>query len=478
MLVIDIGTTGLRSALVRQDGSVASMHYERAAPSSPSPGLVEFDAATMREAILRLAVTCAEGERITGVGVAAQRASTVMWDAQTGEPLAPGIGWQDLRTLGDCLTIRAEQGIAVAPNQTATKARWLVHSRSDVDRSRIRIGTVDSWAAYVLSRGQHHITDHTNAAVTGLYDATRGDWSDRLLEAFDLDRAMMPTIVTTHGMLGEASALDNAPTLAALVGDQQASLIGQGCIYPGDAKITFGTGGMLDVVTGTTPPASSARSLNGTFPIVAFADTAGLTWGAEAIMLSAGSNVEWLCHDMGLLDRPEDSASIAASVPDTEGVVYVPALLGLGTPQWDYGARGTLLGLTRGTTRAHIVRAVLEGIAHRGADLLEATERDTALTISQLRVDGGMSRNETFVQALANATTRPVHVSSVTEATTLGAAYLAGSACGTWPSLPAACAYWSPQSVVEPTAPLDRDRWSEALQRASAWIPGLSTLDF
>lgn len=478
ILVVDIGTTGIRSAIVRDDGRVDRLTHEVATPTSPSPGLVQFDAAAMREIILRLARVAQGNDRVAGVGIAAQRASTIIWDARTGEPLAPGIGWQDLRTVGDCLTIRAETGVAVAPNQTATKARWLLHSRTDVDRANVRIGTVDTWAAWVLSEGTLHVTDHTNAAVTGLYDVATGDWSETLLTAFEIDRTMMPRIVDSSTPLGEARALDGAPVIAGLVGDQQGSLLGQGCIAPGQTKITFGTGGMLDVVTGASLPSSAARGAAGTFPIVAYTGADGRTWGAEAIMLSAGSNVEWLCSDMGMLDRPEDSDAVAASVDDAAGVTYVPALLGLGTPHWDYGARGTLLGLTRGSTRAHVVRAVLEGIAHRGADLVDAAEADTGVTIDSLRVDGGMSRNGTFVQALANATNRPIDVSTVTEATTLGAAYLAGAACGVWASLAEACALWAPRTRVAPTSPFDRQYWREAVERASGWIPGLSALDF
>lgn len=478
ILVVDIGTTGIRSAIVRDDGSVDRLIHEVVTPKTPSPGLVEFDAAAMRDTILGLAGHVQGDQRVVGVGIAAQRASTIVWDVRTGEPLAPGIGWQDLRTVGDCLTIRAETGVAVAPNQTATKARWLLQSLADVERANVRIGTVDSWAAWVLSGGTLHVTDHTNAAVTGLYDATTRDWSEKLLDTFGIDRSMMPRIVNSSAPLGEALALDGAPMIAGLVGDQQGSLVGQGCIAPGQAKITFGTGGMLDVVTGDSPPSTSARSTAGTYPIVAFANADGLTWGAEAIMLSAGSNVEWLCRDMGMLDRPEDSDAVAAGVDDSAGVTYVPALLGLGTPHWDYGARGTLLGLTRGSTRANVVRAVLEGVAHRGADLVEAAEKDTGLTIESLRVDGGMSRNNTFVQALANATSRPIDVSAVTEATTLGAAYLAGAASGVWTSLADACALWTPRTRVAPTSSLDRSRWREAVQRASGWIPGLSALDF
>lgn len=478
VLVVDIGTTGIRSAIVRNDGSIDRLSYERFAPSTPAPGLVEFDAAEMGEVLIRLASTALTNERVDGVGIAAQRASTIAWDARTGAPLAPALGWQDLRTVVDCLTIRSEHGVATAPNQTATKARWLVQSLGAIERNNIRLGTVDSWAAFVLSAGAVHVTDHTNAAVTGLYDAQLGDWSDRMLALFGLERTMMPTLIDSSGLFGEATALPGAPPLAGLVGDQQASLVGQGCLQPGQAKITFGTGGMLDVVTGATPPSSSNRQSGGTFPIVAYANAAGRTWGNEAIMLTAGTNVDWLCHDMGMLAHPADSDQLAASVSDTDGVVYVPALLGLGTPSWDYGARGTLLGLTRGSSRAHVVRAVLEGIAHRGADLLEAAEHDTGLAIPSLRVDGGMSRNQTFLQLLASASARPVHVSPVTDATTLGAAFLAGAACGTWPNLEAACAQWPPHDVIAPTAVLDRQQWHEAVRRASGWIPGLSALDF
>ena len=263
-----------------------------------------------------------------------------------------------------------------------------------------------------------------------------------------------------------------------LGGDQQASLVGQSCVSPGLAKITFGTGGMLDMCTGPTPPASGARTAAGTFPIVAWSRDGSRIWGTEAIMLSAGTNIEWLVDDLGILSSAAESHDVAAQCDTTDGVVYVPALMGLGTPQWDYGARGTMLGLTRGSGRPQITRAVLEGVAHRGADLVEAAETDAGRPIPSLRIDGGMSRNPTFVQALANASGKVVEVSPHTEATTIGAAYLAGLAVGTWGSLDEISAAWRPGRVVEPTASLDRGRWAEAVQRAAGWIPDLSALDF
>jgi glycerol kinase len=244
------------------------------------------------------------------------------------------------------------------------------------------------------------------------------------------------------------------------------------------AKITFGTGGMLDMCRGDQPPSGGHRSQHGTFPIVAWSERGQRVWGEEAIMLSAGTNVEWLVEDMGLIDTAADSEQIAASVTDSGGVVYVPALLGLGTPTWDYGARGMLIGLTRGSTRAHVVRAVLEGVAHRGVDLLAATEAATGIDIPVLRIDGGMSRNRVFAQALADAADRPVEVSMLSESTLLGAAFLAGSAHGVWRNLTEATETWQPLIRLEPRQRLDRELWLKASQRAAGWIPELSALDF
>lgn len=479
VLVIDVGTSSLRAAVVRPDASVTAVHQRACPPSTPFPGLVEFDAAAMAAAVLEVAhAALAEAGPVQAVGITNQRASTVVWDRDSGEPIGPGLGWQDLRTVFDCITIASEHGLRLAPNQSATKLRWLLQNSGDLADRRLAFGTVDTWIAWTLSNGALHVTDRTNAALTGLLDAGVTDWNPTAVDVMGGSLAMMPWLVDTTGVVGAATALPGAPPIAALVGDQQASLVGQGCVRPGLAKITFGTGGMLDLCVGPHRPTFASRGAQGCFPVVAWTAGGDATWGVEGIMLSAGTNVEWLVSDLGLLADPAESHAVAASVPDAGGVVYVPALLGLGTPKWDYGARGTLLGITRGSTKAHVVRAVLEGIAQRGADLVEAAEADAGLSIAALRVDGGMSVNPTFVQALADATGHTVEVAPVTEATTLGAGFLAGLAVGVWGGFDDIAAAWRPSRTVQPGARPDRAAWARAVERAAGWIPELSTIDF
>jgi glycerol kinase len=478
LLVIDVGTSGLRAAVVRPDATIAADQHRELLPSSPEAGLVEFDAAEMAAVALEVArAVLAEGGPVDAVGITNQRASTIVWDRATGEPVGPGIGWQDLRTVGTCLVLQAD-GIRVAPNASATKAAWLLDV-ADPDRTRdLCVGTVDSWLAWHLSEGAVHVSDATNAGVTGLMRGDGTDWDDRILEPLRIPRSTLPTVVDSSGIIGQATALDGAPPIASLVGDQQSSLIGQGGVRPGLAKITFGTGGMLDLHLGEPRPRFDRQGDGGCFPIVAWRRGGVTTWGVEAVMLSAGTNVEWLRDDLGIIASAAESHDVASRCETSDGVVYVPALLGLGTPRWDYGARGTLLGLTRGSERPQIVRAVLEGVAQRGADLVDAAEADTGLTIPSLRVDGGMTDNPTFVQALADAAQRPVEVSPVKEATTLGAAFLAGLAVGTWGGWDDIAATWRPRAVVEPAGVLDRERWAQALDRAAGWFPDLSSLTF
>ncbi len=494
VLVVDVGTSGVRAAIVRPDATVEHEHHVRVLPDSPAPGLVEFDAARLAEASLEVArAALADGGPVQAVGIANQRASSIVWERATGRPVAPGIGWQDLRTVGTCLVLQAE-GIRLAPNASATKVMAILDEvdpeRDRAERGELCFGTVDTWVAWTLSGGAAagpdalHVTDATNAAVTALVDPATIDWDTSLLERLKIPPILLPKVVDSSGAIGAATALAGAPPICGIAGDQQASLVGQGCTLPGLAKATFGTGGMLDQCTGAgAGPASAVRGGGGTFPIVAYRIAGEATWGTEAVMLSAGTCVEWLRDDLGILSSADESESVAAQCETAGDVWFVPALLGLGTPVWDFGARGTLVGLTRGSGRPEIVRAVLEGVAHRGADLVEASEADSGHPIGALRIDGGMSHNDVFVGALADAIGRPVEVSPVLEATTLGAGLLAGLAIGTYGSMDDIAATFSPRRTVEPRSDTaaraaGRERWLAARAKAEGTIPELSGISF
>jgi glycerol kinase len=342
---------------------------------------------------------------------------------------------------------------------------------------------VDTWVAWTLSGGALHVTDATNAGITGLLAADGADWDDAMLDALRIPRSVLPAIVDSSGAAGEAAALPGEPVICGIAGDQQASLVGQGCTRPGLAKATFGTGGMLDLCVGALRPGFARRGGAGTFPIVAWQRAGHKTWGVEAVMLSAGTCVEWLRDDLGILSTAAESAEVAAQSESTGDVWFVPALFGMGTPIWDFGARGALVGLTRGSGRAELVRAVLEGVAHRGADLVEAAESDSGYAIASLRVDGGMSDNEVFVTALADAIGRPVEISPVLEATTLGAGLLAGLAVSAYGSEDELADTFRPRRVVEPrlgeaARAQARERWLSARAKAEATIPELSGISF
>lgn len=478
VLVVDVGTSGLRAAVVDHQGQVVTLHHREVPPTSPAPLFVEFDPAAMAAAALDVArAALAEAGPVDAVGIANQRSSTVLWDRATGQPVGPGVSWQDLRTAGMCLMLQA-QGVRLAPNESATKLAFLL-DLADPERERdLCFGTIETWMAWTLSEGAVHVTEPTNAALTGLFRLDGSGWDPAVAGALRVPEAVLPEIVGSAAVSGVASALPGSPPIAGMAGDQQASLIGQGCTRPGQAKLTFGTGGMLDICLGAQRPPFPRVGPAGTFPIVAWGIGGHLTWGLEAAMLSAGQAVGWLRDDLGIITTAAESEEVAGACRDSGGVVFVPALGGLGAPVWDFGARGTLLGLARGTGRPEIVRAVLEGVAHRAVDLVEAAEADSGLPIGTLRVDGGMTANSVFVQALADAAQRPVEVSRVREATTLGAAFLAGVAVGLWSGLDECASLWAPGHTIEPYRRLDRDRWREARDRSLRWVPELSALEF
>ena len=478
-LAIDVGSSSVRTALVDDRGQVSTTHQQSLGVRSTNPGEVELDPAEMARITLELATrTLAEGGRGDVVGITNQRATTIVFDHASGEAVGPALSWQDLRTVLDCLVLQAE-GLRLAPNQSATKIKWLVEQSARPAKD-LRFATVETWIAWHLSRGSTFATDRSNAGLTGLVNHDVTAWDEHVVAALGLDEVMLPRIADTMDSFGVASALAGSAPITALIGDQPASLFGQSCVTSG-AKITFGTGAMLDVIHGGEAPAVLNRFASGCYPIVARSHEGTTTWGIEGIVLSAGSCVEWL-RDLGLIRERHDSDQLARSVSSSEGVSFVPALSGLGTPQWDFGARGAFFGLTRGSSGAHLVRAVLEGVAQRGADLLDAATAETGVEIAEIRIDGGMSANRFFVQRLADFSGHAVAVSSEREATTRGAGLMALVAAGHL-SLDDVEGLWSPRYVATPSLSVDerlstRRAWGEVVQRAQRTIPELSTVSF
>ncbi len=479
-LAIDIGTSSVRTALVSMSGVVSHVHQRSLTITSPAPGEVELDGAEIGRVVLELAhQTLADGGPCDAVGVTNQRATTLVFDPVSRSPVGPTLGWQDLRTVIDCLVLQAS-GLRLAPNQSATKAAWLVKA-SGRPAADLRFATIETWVTWLLTEGHAHVTDRSNAAITGLVTTSVDHWDEPTLDLLGLPGAMMPRIVDTMAAHGAATALPGSPPITALVGDQPASMFGQSVIRSG-AKITFGTGAMLNMVRGPQGPSAMIPYDSGCFPIVARSQDGAVTWGLEGIVLAAGSAVDWLVDGLGILDDAVSSEALARSIPSSEGVWFVPALFGLGTPYWDFGARGGFFGLTRGATRAHLVRAVLEGIAHRGADLVDAAERETGASLDELRVDGGMSTNGFLIQCLADVTGRPVAVSTEREATTRGAGLMALVGAGRL-SVDDVDALWRPVTVVQPG--LDeaartalRDQWRAMVDRVERTIPELSDISF
>ncbi len=479
-LAIDVGSTSVRTAFVDTSGDVSHVHRATLKISTPAPGEVELDPHEIRDVVLDLAkTTLADGGPCDAVGITNQRATTIVFDAITGEPVGPALSWQDLRTVINCLVLQG-QGLRLAPNQSATKAQWLVE-RSGRPARELKFATIETWIAWHLSQGAAHVSDQSNAVVTGLVTLGADSWDQGTLDALSLDGAMMPRIVPTLGAHAHATALEGAPPICAMIGDQSASLFGQCCISSG-VKITLGTGAMLDLVDPGRAPTSMVALASGCFPIIVRSVENTTTWGLEAIALTAGSCLEWLRDSLGLITRVDETEALANSVQSSEGVWFVPALAGLGTPKWDFGARGGFFGLTRGSSSAHLVRAVLEGIAHRCADLLDAAQLESTSAIDEIRVDGGMSANTFLVQCVANFTGVKVTVSPEREATTRGAGLMALVAHGDL-TISDVERLWVPREIMYPQLDdaeraLLRNEWADVVQRVEQTIPELSAVKF
>jgi glycerol kinase len=363
------------------------------------------------------------------IGITNQRETTVVWDRTTGRPVHPAIVWQDRRTAERCRElpadlIRSRTGLVPDPYFSATKLEWIL-ARSDMPRDGLAFGTIDTWLLWKLTGGAAHATDVTNASRTMLLDLATGEWDDELLALFSVDRSLLPEVVTSSGVVAEASILGATVPVAGIAGDQQAALFGQGCFAPGEAKATYGTGSfVLANLGGVRQPVAGGLLET----VTAVAPGEGRRYAAEGSILVAGAAMQWLRDGLGVIASASESAALAAEVESSDGVVFVPALTGLGSPYWDPEARGLISGLTRGTTRAHLVRAALEAIAHQVVDVLDVLP----LRVAVLRADGGASANPFLMQLQADLIGCPVEVAADAEATGLGAAALAGLGVGTW----------------------------------------------
>ncbi len=483
VLALDTGTTSGRALVIDPAGVVLASAQQEAGLSTPRPGWVEQDAEALWQAQLATAGAALEkaGKRavdVAGIGIANQRETTVIWDRATSRPVAPAIVWQDRRTAEYCeqlrgagaeATVRRKTGLLLDPYFSATKIRWLLDNvpgvRERAEAGDLAFGTVDSWTAWRLSAGRRHVTDATNASRTLLYDIREGRWDDELLELFGVPRALLPEVVDSSGVCGESdpALLGAAVPIAGMAGDQQAALFGQACTRRGMIKVTYGTGCFLLLNTGDEPPAAPA-GLVGT---VALQRDGKRTYALEGSVFIGGAAVQWLRDGLGIIAGSAEADKLAQTVPSSDGVVFVPALAGLGAPYWDPYARGGIFGLTRGTTAAHVARATLEGVAFQVADLYQAAVDGAGVAPSEVRADGGAAASDLLLQFQADLLGVPVTRAGQPEATAFGAAWLAGLATGVWSSEEEVASLWSAGAGFAPAAGSDapdrRSRWRAAV---------------
>ena len=433
--------------MVHQDGTILGHGRREFAQNFPRPGWVEHDPEELFSSTIEAAreALAAARERPAGIGITNQRETVVVWDRKTLRAAAPALVWQDRRTADRCRELRHEgreaeirgrTGLVLDPYFSATKLEWLLQNpelRLRAERGELAAGTVDSWLIARLTGGRAHVTDPTNASRTMLYALSSGGWDPDLLSLFSVPQRVLPAIVASSGVFGETdpAVFGYSLPLAGIAGDQQAALFGQGCVVPGMAKNTYGTGAFLLVYAGEVPPVPP----EGVLATAACAARGGRGFALEGSVFIAGAVIQWLRDGLQLLDNAADSAALAASVADTGGVHIVPAFVGLGSPYWESEARGTITGITRGTSRAHLVRAGLESIAFSSLELLETMLGPSGLHLPRLRVDGGASANDWLLQFQADILGVPIERPDNVETTALGAAALAGLALGVWPSL-------------------------------------------
>ena len=485
ILALDQGTTSSRAILFDQAGSIVAVAQKEFRQIFPKPGWVEHDprdiwssqAGVAAEALTKASVSAAD---IAAIGITNQRETTLVWDRQSGEPICNAIVWQDRRTAAACDKLRAQKmdrlirrktGLVIDAYFSATKVQWILQNvkgaKAKAKAGQLAFGTVDSWLVWNLTGGRVHVTDASNASRTMLYDITKGDWDDELLQLFGVPRSMLPEVRSSSEVYGHTTLLGTPIPIAGMAGDQQAALFGQACLKPGMVKNTYGTGCFMLMNTGTKRITSKHNLLT----TVAWRIGDRTEYALEGSIFIAGAVVQWLRDGLEFFRSAPEVEALAATVPDTGGVYVVPAFAGLGAPHWDPHARGTIVGLTRGTTRAHVARAALEGIALQVMDVLKAMEGDSGITLKELRVDGGASANNLLMQLQADLLGVPVVRPKVSETTALGAAYLAGLAVGYWKNEGEIAKQWQTDRRFTPAmkrAERTRiaDGWERALRQA------------
>jgi glycerol kinase len=488
ILALDQGTTSSRAIIFDHGGSIIAVAQKEFPQIFPEPGWVEHDpgdiwstqAGVAAEAVAKANVSPRD---IVAIGITNQRETAVVWDRATSQPICNAIVWQDRRTAGICDRLRAKKldrairrktGLVVDAYFSATKVQWILENvkgaRAKAKKGELAFGTIDSWLIWNLTGGQVHVTDASNASRTMLFDIHKGDWDDDLLKIFGVPRSMLPEVRSSSEVYGETTLLDSPIPIAGIAGDQQAALFGQACTKPGMAKNTYGTGCFMLLNTGTKPIASK----NNLLTTVAWRIGNRTEYALEGSIFIAGAVVQWLRDGLELFRSAPEVEALAGSVPDTGGVYLVPAFAGLGAPHWDQYARGTIVGLTRGTTKAHIARAALEGIALQTMDVIKAMQDDAGIKLKELRVDGGASKNDLLMQLQADLLGVPVVRTRIAETTALGAAYLAGLAVGYWKSQEDIARQWQVDKRFTPAMkPAMRKEiasgWDRALSRAKAW---------
>jgi len=490
LLALDQGTTSSRAIVFRDDSTMVSVAQREFTQIYPQPGWVEHDPREIWSTQVAVAVEAisaaglAPGD-ITALGITNQRETTIVWDRKTGEPIYNAIVWQDRRTADFCAELKAagaeaevqrRTGLLLDPYFSGTKVRWILDhvngARERAERGELAFGTVDTWLIWQLTEGRVHATDVSNASRTLLLNLHTAAWDDEMLRLLGVPRALLPEVRPSSGVFGEVrTPLAGWPfPIAGVAGDQQAALFGQACFEPGMGKNTYGTGCFLLQNTGTAPVASHNRLLT----TIAWKTSDAIEYALEGSVFIGGAVVQWLRDGLKLIRTAPESEALAESVPDSGGVFLVPAFAGLGAPYWDPYARGAMLGISRGTTEAHVARAALESIALQSADLLEAMKLDASQELKELRVDGGACRNNLLLQMQADFLQAPVVRAAVTETTALGAAYLAGLAMGVYQGVNGIASQWRADRCFEPQMPAEqaattRARWKRAVERSRGW---------